>query len=1108
MNTAKVAIGAAAVVLSSPAWAGFSVDENTGEAHYTYDVLMPQARGRYQPSLTLMYGSSNLTDSGYGFGWALSGDWIETQQLASGSWRGVYVHNGSRRPLLYSPARGGWVPEVRDGSASPLTVTQFGCTTSTGYDAEGNQYQFVSISSASGVGCTGIQYLWTVTDLDGNTTNFQWTFYPQSYPTLVSDVGVPPDHYLTQITYNLYDSGGTNRRVAFGDPYATSIDLQYSVVAAVGTTPASVTLNNVRVTNQGNTLRRYEFAYGFSSNPYQSTPTSLRVLQSITEHGQESGVTFAPTSFAYSSAIPNTIVTPTGATYNVEYLLFRPESTVIRAVTSVKITGPGIDTSTTAKPIRFFYQAWVPSTTSWFDQTKEMIGYSQSYVLNTASNTVRMTTWETTAHAFRGVAAQVEWGPATNTAVTPPAYSVYQREVSEHTSVSLTGTCVAPTAPASQSTAGSAQDYAGVPSDFYPAIAFTSRRRSATFDSGTEFAREVAIACNQLDIYGNVRQRHVDPDVARAGDDFYQNTTFVIASAPTSPCKSCVATETRTADAQQTNLLASTRYTYDATTWNVSAIWKATDPSVEARLTTFTYNPNGAVASKVDSSDVDAISTVFTYDAVQLRPTRVDSQQGGKTLTTEITYDAYGRQVFVRGPYLGTPDTGQAIGAAYDELDRPIAIARGPISGITVVAGIAAFQYSDFRASAPLAPASVTSFAFAVPVSYTLNSPPQTSDARQTITYFDALGRKIQVRERMGGASSAITSITQNLAVFRVSGVIYDSAGRIAAEIEPFYSSSGAFLDYRTAALDDVIPTNGGGLSTALHARLHTYDDKSREVCSAYAFVPSRGIVPAAPTSCQSNFTETAGYVRATATCYRAATEKTPAMLAVKTIEPQLTASGAPNCASSPRGPESFFDGSGTLREARDIDGNVMQYTLDLNRNVTGFVRSTSDGASSVAVSLSYDMAGRVKHRTDPDIGTYDYSYFDSGRLRRMTLAARPLGGGISGSNYLDLSYDMGRLATRNACSAQASGGVTSWSCAPDTYVYDSPYVAGAYSFVAGRLAYAQNANSTIAFGYSPEGAILVRDQMLKGLSGVFSTTIIRGRWEHTTVRTASRRVR
>lgn len=60
MTSAKTTLLAlvATASFSFAAHAQFSVDESTGEAHYDYDFALPTARGRYQPSLTLSYGSS------------------------------------------------------------------------------------------------------------------------------------------------------------------------------------------------------------------------------------------------------------------------------------------------------------------------------------------------------------------------------------------------------------------------------------------------------------------------------------------------------------------------------------------------------------------------------------------------------------------------------------------------------------------------------------------------------------------------------------------------------------------------------------------------------------------------------------------------------------------------------------------------------------------------------------------------------------------------------------------------------------------------------------------------------------------------------------------
>jgi RHS repeat-associated protein len=88
----------------------------------------------------------------------------------------------------------------------------------------------------------------------------------------------------------------------------------------------------------------------------------------------------------------------------------------------------------------------------------------------------------------------------------------------------------------------------------------------------------------------------------------------------------------------------------------------------------------------------------------------------------------------------------------------------------------------------------------------------------------------------------------------------------------------------------------------------------------------------------------------------------------------------------------------------------------------------------------------------------------------------------------VDFTYDQGRLATRNVCTASSSGGAVGWACAEDSYSYDVAQSGGSYSFVAGRMASAQNANATINFGYDASGSIVQRDEQITGVPGQFSS--------------------
>jgi RHS repeat-associated protein len=1071
MTSAKTTLLAlvAAATFSFAAHAQFSVDESTGEAHYDYDFATPAARGRYQPSLTLSYGSGNTSEIGYGLGWSLSAQWIEVTRNSSGTLQYVYVDSGTRKPLVFSSVRSGWVADV-DDDAAHLTF-QPSCNAFVADDIVGNHYVF----TGAGTDCTGIMYLGRVTDLDGNFTEYSWTVISAPEPTFLPSGGLPPAGELSQIRYNFYDAAGTARRVALSDPYATSVDLEYA---------ANGLLANVRIRNAGATVRRYELQYAVAPKDSIGSAT-VSTLTAIKEHGKESGTTLAPTTFSYYVVtVMGPVVTSAGVRYDIQYGTNGAGDWAVAKVTS---SGPGMEPIQT----QYSYVGWNASVTNWFDQTPETVGYSTSYAWNKTSNIVRVTSWETGSHAFRGVARQIESGPVT-TAGVPPQYSVYKRKIIEHSSVTLTGTCISPSSPATQSTAGSAQDSysATVPaSSLYPVLAFVSRSRDATVVDGQELASESSVACSAIDPDGNVRQQRVDPDLAKGGNERYENATFVVASTPTTPCKNCIATQTVTADQPQAMLLASTRYGYD-TTWHVNSIWKTTDPSVEARILTLQFNPNGTLASKVEVPDDEAIACTYTYDApYQLRVAKLQKSQGTKTLTTDTVYDGFGYTVLVTGPYLGSPSTGSQVATKYDDLGRPTAIAQQPIASSTISQAIAAFSYADYNPNAPSMPAAVTSYSFATPQTYTDGFVPQTSDVKQSTSFYDALGRVIQVRERMGGtgAGDPAAHITQSLVNFRVRATFYDGAGRVRAELEPFYAASGSFTDYRSSAVDN-LTANAGGLSTAVHAQLHTYDTFGREVCSAYTVVPSGGAVPPPLCSCRSNLSEAASYVRATASCYGTS----GGMFAVKTIAPELTESAAPTCSATTRAPTSFFDASGTLYEADDIDGNKTQYAYDPLGNTTGIVRTSSDNLSSIASSATWDMAGRLKRRSDPDAGAQDYTYFASGRAKRLTLASHALAGGGTGSDYVDFTYDQGRLATRNVCKANSSSGAVGWTCAQDTYSYDAPQTGGTYPFVAGRIAAAQNANATIKLGYDANGAIVQLDEQVAGVAGQFSVTTAR----------------
>ncbi len=419
-------------------------------------------------------------------------------------------------------------------------------------------------------------------------------------------------------------------------------------------------------------------------------------------------------------------------------------------------------------------------------------------------------------------------------------------------------------------------------------------------------------------------------------------------------------------------------------------------------------------------------------------------------------------------------------------------MSRKPITGSIIYDALRAFEYTDYG----IAPAAVTTYTFTVPLTYADGQIPQSADVRQSTAFLDSLGRVIQRRDRLGGTSTGdqMAHITQNLSGYLVSGVvIYDGAGRPRASIDPFYSANAGYVDYRTYAVDNLHSGDPGGLSSALHVTLRSFDAQGREVCSSYQFMPSSSRIPE-PGVCRSSFDESSSYVRAVAKSYRGTTVNGINYAAVKVIPPENNRSSTPD-GRFPNGPESFLDAAGRLRWTADVDGNSSTVLYDLLGQVTGVVRDVSDRSRpSIITSASYDMMGRLKQRSDPNIGTRTLRYDDQGRLEYIQLPERDVGNGLRARDEIRFGYDLGRPSTFDHCSASSvlSGGtpVVQHGCVRDsTLVYDTPYRSDPiYEYVAGRVSYAANGLTTIAYGYSPEGVAVRRDQAIAGLSGTFTS--------------------
>ncbi len=1025
--------------LATRAHAGLRVDESTGELHFRYDFSLPAARGRFQPSLALIFGSRGTVDAGIGEGWAIPIPLIK-RVVTAGVERFYYVADGSTKPLLPT-GRGGSGRYAVDVEDQYMSFWRPVLSIWKAVDGSGTEYEFDNF--------TGDDFnLAVVTDLDGNKTFFN------------------AGRLVTLIQYNHYDSNSPGSTAQSPAPlnstlYASTVSLEYD---STDTTKPPL-LKNIRIQNQGSagltTVRRYAFTY----DTYVSSTTagvSGRILTSITEIGKDSGIAYNPTTFQYSAdGLLRGLTIPTGAHYDVTLWpsgQFGDTSNywLTRTVTE---SGPGLDAHTTT----YWYQGptW---RSNWFDQTQESRGFARCWWQDTADGIVHSVWWEVGSHAFTGVAAQRESGLQTVAGVqnTPPSYdSVFLREVSEHSARSIAaGTCTGLTV-----AAGTPNLAAEPASSSYPVTTFTSRGRSSRFVDSLELANEATVACPDVDPYGHVLAQRIDPDVLRAGDESVRRSSYVLATNPTTPCVDCLDRATITDTSASQNLLASTRYTYD-TAWHVNGIYRTDAPNHEVTVATFTYNGNGTLASKTEGT----ITYSYQYGAFgpgtgqyQLRLTRLSASEGTKLLVTDYGYDDFGYQTLVTGPYLqNTGATAAQMATAYDDLGRPRLTARSPVTGGTVTGALAAFTY----ANSGTGPGSVTEYRFFVPSTYPDGAIP-----------------------RLGGTGLGDPSahITQNLSGYRVSGaIVYDAAGRVRAEIEPFYGASAGYVDYRTAPLDNLNSGNPGGLSSALHVTSYAYDSLGREVCRAYQVVASNAPIPPPSSSCQSSFAENSSYTRAVRTQYRGVIDSGVNLIGIKTIPAENNLATTPE-GFPPTGPETFYDASSRVQKTADVNQNSTSFIYDVLGRVTATARDAPGSARpAVTSSISYDMMGRVTRRTDPNVGTVDYSSYDAqGRLLSQQLAVHAVGNGLSGRDEIHFFYDLGRPAGRENCAAglTASGTAVQLNCSQDNWFYDSPYQSDpSYQYVGGRVAYVTNGLTTIAFGYTPEGSMAKRTQTITGL--------------------------
>ena len=291
-----VALPLVALAFSAAAQGAPQVDENSGTLSYVYPFQFPAARGRYQPSLGLVYGSANPTlDRGFGRGWSLTQSYVERDTRYSPAARGSdgagnrywLVRDGSGSFLVQTS--GGTYRADVESAYFPLSFDGANPGTWTGTDAMGSIYTFGCVTPV----CSR-WYLTRVVDVDGNVTGF--AYEPEGGSSAL----------LTEVHYNNYavaDGTGRQRDGTYADVvalgYVAAADLGLEVVAG-SLVDHQQHLDTVRIKTAGPnglvTARSYRLTYPGQTTTLDMDPNWLANVQ---EYGGDLVQALPATTFGY-----------------------------------------------------------------------------------------------------------------------------------------------------------------------------------------------------------------------------------------------------------------------------------------------------------------------------------------------------------------------------------------------------------------------------------------------------------------------------------------------------------------------------------------------------------------------------------------------------------------------------------------------------------------------------------------------------------------------------------------------------------------------------------------------------------------------------------------
>jgi len=157
----------------------------------------------------------------------------------------------------------------------------------------------------------------------------------------------------------------------------------------------------------------------------------------------------------------------------------------------------------------------------------------------------------------------------------------------------------------------------------------------------------------------------------------------------------------------------------------------------------------------------------------------------------------------------------------------------------------------------------------------------------------------------------------------------------------------------------------------------------------------------------------------------------------------------------------SRLDGHGrVIHTERTVAGQLE--ASDTSYDAAGHVTAIVTGG--VASTFGYDTLGRFITSADPDAGQRALAYDDAGQLIDYTNAA---------GQHVGFSYDgVARLIEQRGSAANLI-----------RYHYDVPRPAGPSTFVAGRLAWAEDPEGTVELAYDAAGREVVTRRVIRGVA-------------------------